>query len=494
MESAGRPIYHPSDFLLFKRLYFEFVGYKPHPGQVPIHFSASRFIVCICGRRWGKSYSVAREAEVTLLLPRRRVWIVAPYKDLTDKVFREVWQSLVIERRTPVRACSERERYIFLKNGSELHGKTADNPDSLVGEGLDLLIFDEAAKSRAEVWEKYLLPTLTDRKGRAVFITTPEGFNWIYDLYFLGQPQGELQVPSPKSNVQILTAVPNQKPPFSDWFSFRSPTVENPYVDPNDVERFSRLLPEETFRQEFQADFVAMSGLVYKEFDPTIHIADLEFDPELPTYRSIDFGFRNPFVCLDIQVDRNGRVYVVDEYYRQEESILDHIAYLKESKRHYLAYFCDPSGATEIELLRRAGLPVKTKPSEIRAGIEMIREALIRERRAVSGERRPEESAGSSLLNHKPEAVTHRPGDSCKAGLLISRRCNNLVSEFMSYRYPEGGRQGTSENPIKENDHALDALRYFFISYFSERDTLDAIREPYEPTSERPTRRLFRSY
>ena len=77
---------------------------------------------------------------------------------------------------------SEKEQYIKFKWGTTVEGMSCENPDSLVGEGVDLLIIDEAAKMQRKIWDMYLSPTLIDRKGKAIFITTPEGFNWIYDF------------------------------------------------------------------------------------------------------------------------------------------------------------------------------------------------------------------------------------------------------------------------------------------------------------------------
>jgi hypothetical protein len=84
---------------------------------------------------------------------------------------------------------------------------SCENPDSLVGEGVDLLIIDEAAKMPRRIWDMYLSPTLVDRKGKAIFITTPQGYNWIYDLYLLGQTDPQ-------------------------WYSHQSPSWENQYAFP----------------------------------------------------------------------------------------------------------------------------------------------------------------------------------------------------------------------------------------------------------------------
>ena len=52
---------------------------------------------------------------------------------------------------------------------------SCENPDSLVGEGVDLLIIDEAAKMPRKIWDMYLSPTLIDRKGKAILLLRLKG-------------------------------------------------------------------------------------------------------------------------------------------------------------------------------------------------------------------------------------------------------------------------------------------------------------------------------
>ena len=174
----------------YKKEWFEFMGYKPHTGQLKLHYpekDSARFFVMVCGRRFGKTTASAMEATYIASQPNKKIWLVGLSYDKAELMFREVWQKMVVGRANDIERASEKERFIKFKWGTTIEGKSADNPDSLVGEGLDLLIIDEAAKVKKRIWDMYLSPTLSDRKGKAIFITTPEGYIWIYKIFLLGK-------------------------------------------------------------------------------------------------------------------------------------------------------------------------------------------------------------------------------------------------------------------------------------------------------------------
>ena len=225
----------------FKEKWFDFMEYKPHNGQIKLHFPTkgeSRFFVMVCGRRFGKSTAAAMEATYYASQPNKRIWLVGLSYDKADIMFREVWKRMVIGKANDIDKASEKERYIRFKWGSVVEAKSADNPDSLVGAGLDLLVIDEAAKVKKKIWEMYLSPTLADVKdSKCIFITTPQGFNWIYDLFLLG-----------KSDIL--------------WESHQAPSWENQYAfpegksDPFLIER-KRNMSKEMFDQEFGRAFTS---------------------------------------------------------------------------------------------------------------------------------------------------------------------------------------------------------------------------------------------
>ena len=132
----------------YKEEWFNFMGYTPHKGQVKLHYpekDTARFFVMVCGRRFGKTTASAMEATYVASQPNKKIWMVGLSYEKADLMFREVWQRMVVGHSNDIVRASEKDRYIKFKCGTTVEAKSADNPDSLVGEGLDLLIIDECA-------------------------------------------------------------------------------------------------------------------------------------------------------------------------------------------------------------------------------------------------------------------------------------------------------------------------------------------------------------
>jgi phage terminase large subunit len=188
-----------------------------------------------------------------------------------------------------------------------------------------------------------------------------------------------------------------------------------------------------------------LENAVFDQFDFAAHIRPLEYDANLPLYRSLDFGFVNPFVCLWIQVDGDGVVRVIDEYVRSRATIDVHAAELKAripgGESRVIATFCDPAGAgtndvtgtSAIRELRSLGINVRYRRSGIADGIELIRRAI-------------RDGAGKSRF-------------------IVSPRCVCLIEALVCYHYPD--TSVADELPLKDGvyDHPIDALRYFFVNY-----------------------------
>lgn len=393
-----------------KNKWFEMSNYRPHPGQAKLHNSEARFRVIVAGRRWGKSLSAAKEAEAMILAPGTRGWVVSKTYDLTKKVIREIHKDLIIENRIkPIKNQMSGPIILEFPWGSSVEGKSAEHPESLLGEGLDWLIFDECAKCSVSIWEQYLRPTLTDREGWGLFITTPNGYNWVYDLWKRGLD-----------------------PDYPDWESFKSPSWENPHLSASDIEEAKRTLQEAVFMQEYGADFTLSAGQVYKEFSIDKHVipeSQLYVHPDWAKFRSLDFGYENPFVCLYITVDPDDRIIIYNEYCQRHRTVEHHAKILNQDSIRFEYTTCDPSGASARATLLEHGIPTIAERSNILTGLETIRQHLkIRE-------------------DGTP-------------GLYVSSRCVNTIKEFTLYSYP-GERN--MEEPIKEYDHCMDALRYFVV-------------------------------
>jgi terminase large subunit-like protein len=229
-----------------RRALFADVGYEPHPGQWAIHHSKAPRRVVACGVRWGKTRCAAMEAVAAALAPRERSfgWVVAPTYDLADKVFREILLVFTRHLRHRIVTLRENDRILVVRNMAaglcEIRGKSADSPVSLLGEGLDFLIVDEAAHLKPSIWQGYLSQRLIDRKGWALLISTPHGKGWFYDLFRKGQ---------------------DGDPDYASW---NHPSWSNPYLDAAVIEQERGRLPDAVFRTEYGAEFLEGSGAVFR--------------------------------------------------------------------------------------------------------------------------------------------------------------------------------------------------------------------------------------
>jgi hypothetical protein len=191
----------------------------------------------------------------------------------------------------------------------------------------------------------------------------------------------------------------------------------------------------------------SLENVVFSEFDPAIHVKPVDYNSDLPLYRSLDFGYVNPFVCLWIQVDQDGMVRVIDEYVRSRLTIDTHAREIKArtpgGEERVAATFCDPAGAglndvsgtSAVRELRSLGIPTRYRRSTILEGIEQIRRAI-------------------------------RTGDG-ETSLVISPRCPRLIEALQCYHYPDSAQTAPGELPLKDGlyDHPIDAFRYFFVNY-----------------------------
>jgi hypothetical protein len=225
---------------------FRLLGYEPHAGQVAIHRSTASSRIVACGVRWGKTLAAAMEGLAAALAPSERSigWVVGPTYDLADRVFREIELIAARHLRHRIVALKEHDRRIILRNMagglSEIRCKSSDNPVSLLGEGLDWVIVDEAARMRPHIWEAHLSQRLLDRKGWALLISTPRGKGYFHDLFLRGQ---------------------GRDPHYESW---NYPSSTNPHLDAAQIEAERERVPEAVFRQEYLAEFMEGSGAVFR--------------------------------------------------------------------------------------------------------------------------------------------------------------------------------------------------------------------------------------
>jgi len=378
------------------------------PKQEEVIRNKSQYKVLNWGRRSGKTTVFAYEALGTALsINNAKITYYAQTfgdaRDIAWDIFLEVFGGAVIKK-------NETLLEIIVANTKGGTSKiTLRGWESVVtsnkGRGTenDLLLVDEVAFCRGfkEYYNKVLDPTLLTTNGRAVFGSTPNGFNDFYDLANLAQN--------------------NEK-----WFYSHATSYDNPFNNTEWLENKKKEITQDSFEQEYMADFRKMEGLVFKEFSRERHLYDTDVTRFDEYIAGVDFGYTNPAAVPHIKRDGDDNYFVEDEWYateRSEEQIADYVRDCKFNR-----VYPDPENPSAIALLNSKGVAVmevmKGKGS-IKSGIDRIHFLF-------------------------------------KMGKLhIHKRCINLIWELENYRYPNR-KDGHNEEevPIKEDDHLIDALRY----------------------------------
>lgn len=338
--SQVNPIRGASPWKLFsKERFFESVGYEPHAGQVAVHRSTAPRRVLACGVRWGKSMCAAAEGLAAAMRPSDRSvgWVVAPTYDLSNKVFREIVIMAGETLRHRIVKLSEHEMRLVLRNLggglSEIRGKSADNPVSLLGEGLDWLIVDEAARLKADVWTSHLTQRLLDKEGWALLISTPRGKGWFFDAWRRGQGLD------------------------ADYESWNAPSWENPHLVKDAIEAERERLPAGVFNQEYGGQFIEGAGSVFRMVREAATGRIEEPVKGAIYFAGVDLAKVEDFTVLVI-ADVSGKVVFVDRFHRLDWSL--QVARIKAATERYnfARVLVDSTGVGEpvLEAMRREGI------------------------------------------------------------------------------------------------------------------------------------------
>jgi hypothetical protein len=381
-----------------------------------------RFLVCVAGRRFGKTIFALTwlASEIARRPPGALGYYVAPYRVMAKAI---AWDKLLQLTKGWRIAISTSDLTVQLPGDRRISLKGADDPETLEGVGLSAVVLDEFARMKLDAWQKSVRPALSDHGGRALFCGKPRGHNHLKDFYERGQ----------------------QRSAWPDWRSWLWTTLDGGQVPTADVEEARAALPAQVYRQEYEATFETLAGRVYDGFTRRTHVVPHE---ELErTYKrdgrwqfrrmlvAVDWGYRDPGVALVLGITSGGRIVVLHEEYRTNVLVSDEgwLGIFRELVSEYRpnAFVADPSEPGFLEATRKAlrGAPVVYEADNRRSeGLRRVSVALL-------------------------EMMDRRPG------LLVSDRCRHTTREFEQYVYRDV-RGVATEEPQDGDDHAMDALRY----------------------------------
>jgi len=353
------------------------------------------------------------------------------------------------------------QRRMELVNGSVVE-LLAQSQTSVRGQRVQKLRCDEVELFEADVWDAAQFVTRSAWCGDVFVPGSIEAFSTMHRPYGLmhrliersGEPGGGrlvqwcamdvLERCSLRRECEVCPLWPDCEGRAKGDRGVREAGAYRGFLPIDDVigqmGRVSRAL----FESEMLCRRPSTADAVYPSFDPERHVAAVEADPALVWVGGMDFGLRHPFVMLWAQLrpdERGARVEVIDAYVQEERVIGEHVAELTRRGWPRPAWVgVDPAGrqrssetgASTIDLLRRAGYRIRAAQVGLEQGIEVVRRRLS-------------------------------PADGGEPRLVIHPRCERLIEAMACYHFDPD--QPRSAIPVKDgHDHAADALRYMLVN------------------------------
>jgi hypothetical protein len=442
------------------------------------------------------------------------VWVCAPTYDLGEKIFREVRNILVTQLQL-VRPgkpnggqcrTQKGDFYISTPWGSVLEVKSLENPDSLAGEALDLVIVDEAALCDQiyDIFSQMIRPTLIDKEGSAIFISTPRGRNSYYKMFLMGQKgnrqrNGEVDIIKDDS-----LGVDDD---MSDWSAFRQTSYDNPLLastPEKSKEEIDKAYREAInngkvvqFRQEYLADFEAVSDICFPglisekdEFNEYANLIDYKWHPsEGPIFAACDHNFAKPASTIFAQVNKFNDVVIFDECftpkttsYMQAQQIIN-----KEKELTKLAHSIWMQEKVAPHKLR--DIKVKAVVADISGNqVQLNGRSAWDDMESVLGYRpvglKQDREIGGNMIRHWlqfPQFDSHGKPVILAGGiqktapkLFISRNCVNLIYALSTAKFKKaksGALKEDYDETVEGYEGLIDALRYLLVYLFHDRGT-----------------------
>ena len=241
------------------------IKFQLHDKQLEVAKCDEREVVICAGRRWGKSalcgYVVAKKfIELWGEVEKGerdsiKIWIVAPTYELSRKVYSYVIKFLLkIEPNIKKFMTDRPAPQIKLSEDVWIQCKSTTEPQSLLGEELDMLVLDEAACISKRIWFDYLIPTTMSkfRKCQSFFISTPRGKNWYYDLWMSAKEKEA---------------------------AFHYTSLDGVSITQEEWDRIKGQSPRDMFQQNFEATFLEEAAAVFRDVREIIDPNCLE-DPK----------------------------------------------------------------------------------------------------------------------------------------------------------------------------------------------------------------------
>jgi hypothetical protein len=347
--------------------------------------------------------------------------IIAPTSDMLRRLS---WKKFLAYAKPFIKRDIQSPKEITWHDDSMIYGISAEKPQRLEGVKANWIWIDEVFQVKEQIFLE-ALARVSDQKG-FVFCTGSLGIQYV----------------NPKTHWAFERFKTNPKPGTTcyEWS-----TSENPYFPKDELEDMKSTLDIRTFNQMFKIDWdVTPEHAVYSDFSEINEISHHSYDSSLETFVSIDWGWAHPMACLFFQYDRkNDTVYLFDEIVSSKMTLEQLWERIKAKNYSIKGWCCDIAGNQEREQTGKSNIKwfrdnckieLKYRATAITYGIAIVRSYI-------------KTCIGSTKF-------------------FVSKfGAPKTLDALKNYRYHAKDGIIQNENPIKENDDPVDAMRYFFVNF-----------------------------
>lgn len=320
-------------------------------------------------------------------------------------------------------------------NGSTINVGGLDKPEKVLSSEYDLIFVDEATEITITDWE-----TLGTRLRNGILSWQQQiaACNPVHPTHWIKQRANAGQL-------NLLTSLHRDNPAYvnADGTLTKAGTDYMAKLDALTGVRRLRLR---------DGIWAAAEGLVYDGFDPAVHVANQSaVKPEWARWWCIDFGYTNPFVWQEWAEDPDGRLYLYREIYRTKRLVEDHARDILKlvapggqwASPRPRAIICDHDAEDRATLERHLGMGTSPAKKTVKDGIQAVQSRL-----------RPA-GDGKPRLYVCTDALTARDTD-----LVEAKKPCSTEEEFVGYVWDAQPGKPPKEQPVKADDHGMDAMRY----------------------------------
>lgn len=396
------------------------IPFSPHWAQWEVIKDEHRFKVLVCGRRTGKSFLCVNLLVYYALRYPGKYWYCAP----TYKQAKEVaWDMLKAAMpKELIVSTHESELVMKLVTGGVIALKGVDNRETLRGSGLSGVVLDEFQDYDSDLFPLVIRPMLSDFKGFTLFAGTPKGKgNVLYQEYIKDKEYNDKEYKTEDNKGVAWNP---------EYKSFHFHTKDNPFISEQEIEAAKEQMTEDHFKQEYEAEFVNYTGLIFKEFKENEHCEAVTKESIVKhnIYIGIDTGEYTAAEFLAYSHDGVWRVF--DEVYAVDQTVKEICKRLKDKLADWnlnpekVSFIIDSASQHKREYMAN-GIYVIDCEKDTLSQIDMMKELF------KNGKIRVDKTA-----------------------------CANLVSQLKGYIWDERKNKKKGRQPKKTNDHAIDAARY----------------------------------